>query len=397
MKRPVLRLYAVLIAGSFLFAAASSAIAAGTSADPLVTRKHMQSVLMPYFVEYLNYKTGSAGSGAGVYDSEIKEKGETALELLNLAGLAAFAADDLILPYAGGISPGSVGFSRKVTVRAGQALVVSPGATVLLTEGLAIGYTDGRSTVVSLTAGREMAGSWMHAPNKLLLVSEKGPVSFEPNDQSATFLVTGNAAVVDAARLAPEFTDLAEALFELGLFAGTDKGFELERAPLRSESLVMTIRLLGKEQAARAVVSPSTPFSDVAAWFLPYGSYAYGNQLTYGIGGGLFGSDLLVSADEYMTFLLRALGYSDTGANPDFTYTAAIDAAVRLKVLTQKEADMLKRGRFSRDKMVFISYYSLFAYMKDGRTTLLQRLIDDKVIERDVAWSVINSVARGRE
>jgi hypothetical protein len=43
----------------------------------------------------------------------------------------------------------------------------------------------------------------------------------------------------------------AMVLKQLNLFQGTDSGFQLERAPSREEALVMFIRLLGEEGAAK--------------------------------------------------------------------------------------------------------------------------------------------------
>lgn len=54
-------------------------------------------------------------------------------------------------------------------------------------------------------------------------------------------------------------------LKSLGLFMGTDKGFELERAPTRTEALVLLLRLLGKENEAM-MSSCAHPFNDVPTW-----------------------------------------------------------------------------------------------------------------------------------
>ena len=42
----------------------------------------------------------------------------------------------------------------------------------------------------------------------------------------------------------------AKALNSLGVFQGTDSGYDLESAPNRSQGITMLIRLLGKESAA---------------------------------------------------------------------------------------------------------------------------------------------------
>jgi hypothetical protein len=54
----------------------------------------------------------------------------------------------------------------------------------------------------------------------------------------------------------------AEQLQDLGLFKGTNNGFELERQPTRAEAGVMLIRMLGKEALALSQDS-DYPFDDV--------------------------------------------------------------------------------------------------------------------------------------
>ena len=50
-----------------------------------------------------------------------------------------------------------------------------------------------------------------------------------------------------------ENTDKAQVLNELGLFQGTNNGYELDRAPTRTEAGVMLIRLLGVEKQAKEI------------------------------------------------------------------------------------------------------------------------------------------------
>ena len=76
--------------------------------------------------------------------------------------------------------------------------------------------------------------------------------------------------------------DQATALKHLGLFKGvSDTNFELDRAPTRTEALVMLVRALG-EEAAALEGDWSHPFTDVAAWADPYVGYAYEKGLTKG-------------------------------------------------------------------------------------------------------------------
>lgn len=122
-----------------------------------------------------------------------------------------------------------------------------------------------------------------------------------------------------------EESGAAQALYDLGLFQGTgnnDDGtpnFDLDRTPTRAEAVTMLVRLLGKDAEAKAGTW-ETPFTDVADWAKPYVGYAYTNGLTTGTSDTTFGGDATVNATQYLTFVLRALGYT-SGA--DFQWDSA--------------------------------------------------------------------------
>lgn len=69
---------------------------------------------------------------------------------------------------------------------------------------------------------------------------------------------------------ASDFDGIAQELKDVGLFQGTDTGFELDpwrRA--RAESAVMLVRLLGAEETAKAELEAGEtahPFTDVPEW-----------------------------------------------------------------------------------------------------------------------------------
>ena len=117
----------------------------------------------------------------------------------------------------------------------------------------------------------------------------------------------------------------ANGLYTLGLFKGSGTNtdgtpiYELDRAPTRQEAITMLVRLLGKESEALEG-EYTVPFTDVDAWAGPYVGYAYENGLTLGTGDTTFGGSGTVTASEYLTFVLRALGYD---SNTDFTWDKA--------------------------------------------------------------------------
>lgn len=76
-------------------------------------------------------------------------------------------------------------------------------------------------------------------------------------------------------------------------------------------------------------------------------AYAYAKGYTKGVDQSLmhFGSENVISAREYLTFLLRALGYRDSGASPDFAWDTATEQARALGVITQGEQALLAADR----------------------------------------------------
>lgn len=109
----------------------------------------------------------------------------------------------------------------------------------------------------------------------------------------------------------------ADALKVLGLFQGSDKGYELDRAPTRLEALIMLIRLSGKENDALYPWEPyETPFTDIPTWegAAEYIGYAYANGLTDGVTDTTFDPNATATAQMFMAFALRALGYDADAA-----------------------------------------------------------------------------------
>ncbi|MBE6912476.1 MAG: S-layer homology domain-containing protein [Ruminococcaceae bacterium] len=111
---------------------------------------------------------------------------------------------------------------------------------------------------------------------------------------------------VSAATLEGDPQKSAEALKELDLFRGTDKGFELSRPMTRAEAAAMLVRFLGAEEKALNG-SFSHPFTDVPGWADKYVGWLYQSGLTKGISNTLYGSQQPVTAWQYATFITRAL------------------------------------------------------------------------------------------
>lgn len=178
--------------------------------------------------------------------------------------------------------------------------------------------------------------------------------------------------------------DNAERLSQLGLFAGGTSGFELDRRPTRAEAAVMLVRMIGMEDD---VVSGyySHPFSDVPVWADHYVGYLYENRLTSGISATEYGSKQFISLNQYVTFVLRALGYSDVKG--DFISKDSLVKAGQINLLGSSEIEYYStKGEFLRDDIIGITINALKTSLKDSDNSLLDKLIYiDRVVDERTA------------
>ncbi len=187
-------------------------------------------------------------------------------------------------------------------IRERARLSIENGATVTVTGAFS---TEQNCTVMAENGTLRLLGSIDHKGNAV------GVPELEPG--------SGDTVPRDFIRE----TAAAERLKALGLFQGIgtnpdgSTNFDLARAPSRTEALVMLIRLLGKENEALSG-NWTHPFTDVPAWADKDVGFAYVNKLTNGVSPTRFGTDT-ASCQMYLTFVLRSLGYSDSGGT-DFTW-----------------------------------------------------------------------------
>lgn len=181
---------------------------------------------------------------------------------------------------------------------------------------------------------------------------------------------------------------LAADLKQLGLFKGvSDTDFALRRTPDRTEALVMLIRLLGKESEAMSG-RWTHPFTDVPGWADKYVGYAYQTGLTNGVGETLFGGDTPASGYMYLTFVLRALGYSDENGL-DFTWDNPYGLARTTGVLPEGT----DTTDFWRADVVRVSYAALPVKLKNSDKALYERLIESGAFDREQYNTVYDPAA----
>ena len=106
------------------------------------------------------------------------------------------------------------------------------------------------------------------------------------------------------------------------------------------------------------------PFVDVPDWASPYVGYAYALGLTNGVDKSHFGTNDLLSANHFVTFVLRNLGYLDKEG--DFRVDDAVSFAYENHIITA-EIDV---ENFERKDITSILYDALGAKIKNTNTTI---------------------------
>ena len=173
----------------------------------------------------------------------------------------------------------------------------------------------------------------------------------------------------------------AEALKYLGLFRGSDKGFELDRAPTRMEAIIMLIRLLGKENMIYGDENGNPhvhPFTDAPGWQDASENlgYAYASGLTNGTSATTFEPDAPASAQMIATFTLRALGYTDTDEVKIWNIWA--EKAAEIGLTTESAGEVYTRG-----DAVMLYWDALYCKMNGTEQLLHENLVENYVFHED--------------
>ena len=187
----------------------------------------------------------------------------------------------------------------------------------------------------------------------------------------SALILTGTAtAVTEIQQQDAVFLD------ELGLFQGTEQGYELDRTMTRAEGAVMLVRLLGGEAEAK-VSTYQTPFTDVPDWAQPYGGWLYENKLTNGTFKTTYSpNNPPMRFEQYAWFTGRAAGFTHNDVATGKTHLSA-------------EAYQREYGNeITRGQAVALSMDTLYAQMNGETRTLADRLIEQGVFTQE-SWNSV--------
>ncbi len=165
--------------------------------------------------------------------------------------------------------------------------------------------------------------------------------------------------------------DQADMLKSLGLFIGTNNGFELHRHLTRAEAAALIVRFMGEEKNALAK-NYKHPFKDVPKWADSYVGWLYQNKITYGVSATSFGTSQNVTYWQFATFLSRI----STGS--DEFIAAGIGTEEEQIFIDRENQDTPGSDFFRADAVSMLIRFIRCIYTKDPvdqMTTMAQYLV----------------------
>ncbi|MEA4824204.1 MAG: GDSL-type esterase/lipase family protein [Clostridiaceae bacterium] len=159
----------------------------------------------------------------------------------------------------------------------------------------------------------------------------------------------------------------AQTLWKYGLFLGDGRSFALDKPLTRAQGAVLLVRLLGKESE---LVSYPHPFTDVPDAYAPYVGYCYTRGYVTGLDATHYGSEDPLTAAQFLTLTLRALGYD---SNRDFAWDTSADFAYQIGMIDRaNHARLVSDAAFLRDDAVYILYQALITNIRGTNNALVQ-------------------------
>ncbi|MCL1808120.1 MAG: S-layer homology domain-containing protein [Oscillospiraceae bacterium] len=361
--------WCIVLALSLLFSASAPVTAApGTNDDPVVTRSYIEEIYLPS----LMLKADAA------INKQLNSLFAEILALLN--GTALSVNEAALMRKIISRIEWKASSPQMVELKAGSRLTLKQGASVHLVSGSA---SHESGTLVDVTTGKDVASkAGLTVNHKVIGISGEADVKITTN---AAVLVAGSVRFTPP--YAAMYKDLCDALMTMRII----NTYELERNTTRMEMFIIFVTVLGVKEAAYSHHT-NHPFSDVA-WGHEYVAYLYENGHTAGTGGGRFSPNDPGSVQQLCFIMLKALGYQD---RVDIAYETAEADAVRLGLFSQREIDILTAEEFTRDAMMYMTYYSLFAHYKNSSERVIDRLIASGLVSAENAAKAYDSVKRER-
>ena len=185
----------------------------------------------------------------------------------------------------------------------------------------------------------------------------------------AGVLMLSNVAAVDT------YTPLdktADALNHLGLLAGDGISYDLDASLRRDVGITLLVNMIGKGELDNSGNDFGMPFNDVPDWARSFVGYAWANQITSGVSADRFGSEMEMTDYMFLTMILKALGYVNTGDNAQFVWDDPFAFAYSVGLTDSADPDKA----FSRGDAVDVFWNAMDVKFNGSEKTLSEKMIE---------------------
>lgn len=158
------------------------------------------------------------------------------------------------------------------------------------------------------------------------------------------------------------------------ILQGNGSSLELDKPLNRAEGAAIYFRLMGLDEKSqifkRENPNYNTGFVDIPSWAKDNINYLHSKQIVHGINSNSFGSSNIMSAEEFITLILRGLGYDD--ASEGFKWNESLEKALDIGLITDSEKAYIEEDNiFTKEKMTLIAYNTLFQQNNINKTITL--------------------------
>lgn len=168
-----------------------------------------------------------------------------------------------------------------------------------------------------------------------------------------------------------KFIDDANKLKLLGILKGTEQGLELDRSLSKAEAAVMLVRFMQSESKALQV-GRQVVYDDVPQWAEPYIAYLCENGLISVDSPSEFGANDSITAEEFISSMLKLLGYDDLEPGEE------LDKAKEIGMISETELNSITADPvFNRMHASLIAYNTLKTCIKDNGKVFINKLIEE--------------------
>jgi hypothetical protein len=201
----------------------------------------------------------------------------------------------------------------------------------------------------------------------------------------------------------------ATALNKLTILQGDGVNFNLNGQLKRSEAVAFIVRIMGKESLVKANADKysNTTFTDVKSsdWFASYVGFCQENKILNGFPDGGFHPNNYISEKAFLKLVLITLGYQyddDTNitSKTDFIWDRIYASSLALGLVSdpkyklvdganatveEEKIQSTDNTKYIRADVVNVLYGSLTSPVKGSKKTIIDLLIEAKVVDRAIA------------